>query len=367
MRVGYDSLMGSVDMTSASHQFTGFIPPEDGYDDAAMEAMTALGYRYVSSGFWFEDPDFVSIDDRGLVHIPWSQTVCGNGFAPWIDCQTTNIDAHMGVDCADETICMPTMDGKDYTPWSQYAEKNLKERCRYDIETRYGICSILFELAAYDDGSAGLDPVAFQSFQQVLTDLKDLAVETDAVFMTMGDFAAANLISDFDPPVITIITPTEMSYGHHVMLTIDFSVTDSISGVYSSMATLDGTPVSDGNLINLLTLSLGEHTFIVQAEDTAGNVSQETVKFQVVATFESLAGAVNAMVLDGSITKLGVANGLLVKVSAAESAAGRGRTNAAKNVLKAFIQLVNAQRGKSIEETAANLLITDALFVIDNL
>ena len=367
MRVGYDSLVGSVDMTSASHQFTGFIPPEDGYDDAAMEAMTALGYRYVSSGFWFEDPDFVSIDDRGLVHIPWSQTVCGNGFAPWINCQTTNIDAHMGVDCADETICMPTLDGKNYTPWSQYADNSLKERCRYDIESRYGICSILFELASYDDGSAGLDPVAFQSFQQVLTDLKDLAVETDAVFMTMGDFAAANLIDDFDPPVITITTPSEMSYGHHEILTIDFSVTDSVSGVYSSMASLDGTPVSNGDLINLLTLSLGEHTFAVQAEDTAGNVSQETVTFQVVSTFESLAGAVNAMVLDGSITKLGVAKGLLVKISAAESAAGRGRINAAKNILKAFIQLVNAQEGKSIEEAAANLLITDALFIIDNL
>ena len=178
-----------------------------------MEAMTALGYRYVSSGFWFENPDFVSIDDRGLVHIPWSQTVCGKGFAPCIDCQTTNIDAHMGVDCADETICKPTMDGKDYSSWGQNADNSLKERCRYDIESRYGICSILFELASYDDGSAGLDQLAFLGFQQVLADLKDLASETGAVFMPLGDYAAAKLIEDTTPPVITISSPAATTYG----------------------------------------------------------------------------------------------------------------------------------------------------------
>ena len=68
------------------------------------------------------------------------------------------------------------------------------------------------------------------------------------------------------------------------------------------------------------------------------------------------------MVLDGRITKFGVANGLLVKVSAA----ARGRINASKNILRDFIKLVNDQRGKNITEAAANLLVTDALFVIEN-
>ena len=54
--------------------------------------------------------------------------------------------------------------------------------------------------------------MAFLSFQQMLADLKDLASETDAVFMTLGDYAAAQLIQDTTPPVITISSPFIVMY-----------------------------------------------------------------------------------------------------------------------------------------------------------
>jgi hypothetical protein len=367
MRVGHDSLANSVDLSDASHPLLGFIPPEDAYDDAALDAAAALGYRYVASGFYVEDPQFVWVDGRGMVHVPWSQTVCGNGFAPWIDCQTTSIEAHTGVDCTDEAICKPTKDGKTYEPWSQYAANGLKERCRYDLETRYGVCSILFELAAYDDGSAGLDPVAFQSYQQVLTDLQDLAAETGAVFMTLGEYAAANLIEDTEGPTITINSPTASDYGHDQFVTVDFDVTDDLSGVYSFQATLDGEPVGDEEVMDLLGLALGEHTLVVRAEDTAGNVSEVSVAFNIVATLDSLQATVQRLLESGEIDNRGVAKSLLRKIEEAEAAVAAGAITDARHILGAFILQLKAQRGKHISHEAADILITDAAYVRDGL
>jgi hypothetical protein len=372
MRVGHDSLENSVDMTLASHALKGFIPPGDAYDVAAAEAIMSHGYNYISSSWWADWPGSVYIDVNGLVHIPWTQAACGNGFATWFACEDgTTLEAHVGVDCADETICKPTLDGEDYSNWSLYAANSLKERCRYDIESRYdGICTILFELAVYDDGTGAgaLDTEAFAGFQQVLSDLKDLAEETGAVFMTLGEYAAAQLIEDNTPPVIAISTPTNSIYEHHDSITIDFTVSDDLSGVYSVTATLDGVPVSDGDTIDLLTLSLGGHTFTVQAEDTAENDSQESVTFQIVGTIESLRGAVNAMVLAGDIFYLDVAESLLEILTEAEMVIDSGgKTKTVKNILRAFIRLVKAQAGKGVDDFAANLLITDARYVINNL
>lgn len=174
MRVGYDSLNASV-TTTPSHAYSGFVPPEDAFDDESMTAMRSLGYTYVASSFYREAPEFVYTDANGLVHVPWSQIACGNASAPWIDCSDQGVDAHSGPDL-DPVVGM-------------------KERVRNDFE-RYGAAVILFELASYDgDYSQGtLDPAAFASFQAVLDDLEELVAETGAEFMTIADFAAAQLV-----------------------------------------------------------------------------------------------------------------------------------------------------------------------------
>jgi hypothetical protein len=169
------------------------------------------------------------------------------GYASWINCQTASIDAHTGVDCADEAICKPTKDGKAYEPWNEYAANSLKERCRNDMETRCGVCG---------------------------SDLQVLAAETGAVFMTLGQYAAANVIEDTRAPEVIINSPATSGYEHHQMLGIDLDVMDDPSGVYSVEAKLDGEPVSDGDVIDLLTLTLGQHTLTIRAEDTAGNVAE---------------------------------------------------------------------------------------------
>lgn len=371
MRVGHDALTNAVD-TPYAQPLSGFIPPADSFNEASVEAAQALGYRYFASAYYSEDPSlFYTADAEGMVRIPWSQIACGNGAASWTACNTTNIEARSGVDCAIEAICKPTREpvARDYTNWNDYAANSLKERCRYDLETRYGVCSILFELTSYDADfrTGALDPVAFQGYQQALTDLQALAEETNAVFMTLGQFAASRLIDDTQAPSIAINSPTNSSYGHAESLTIDFDVTDDLSGVYATEALLDGQPVRDGDSIDLLNLSLGEHVLTVRAEDTAGNTVEQQVTFTVEATIASLQGAVRALVVSGDIEEAGVATSLLQKLDAADAAIGRGNVNVARNVLDAFISEVEAQRDQRISNTAATLLITDAAAVKNGL
>ncbi|WP_043504914.1 hypothetical protein [Georgenia sp. SUBG003] len=61
---------------------------------------------------------------------------------------------------------------------------------------------VLFELTSYDgdfaDGS--LDPRAFAGYRQTLTELEDLAERSGAVFMTLGQYAAALQAEDHVAP-----------------------------------------------------------------------------------------------------------------------------------------------------------------------
>lgn len=454
MRVGYDSLIGTVDFDRASRPLSGFIPPTDAYDAAAGKAIRGLGYRWVASAWYVEQPNFVHIDSTGLVHVPWSQIACGNGAATWTDCQRTDSEglaAHSGVDCDDPAVCTPTRDGKDYSDWERYASKSLADRCRNDFG-RYGICSVLYELTSYDANFATgeLDPTAFEGYKQTLTELEALADDTGAVFMTLGDYAAAQQIEDFVAPVIDVASPTATDYGYHETLTIDVDMSDDLSGVYSTEITLDGAPVDDGDAIALAGFTLGDHTLTVRAEDTAGNVSNESVVFTVVdtippeitidspsattyahheivpvdvdvtdeksgvadvaitldgtpvadgddidmldlalgdhtlavraedvsgnvseksvtftveATLASLRAAVERFAAEGVITNHGIVVSLLEKLDAAAAAIERGQTQTAKNQIRAFEEEVEALRGKKIPTSAADLLLTDAAAV----
>jgi hypothetical protein len=363
MRVGLDAMQAAIGSTTPAQPFSGFIPPADAYDAAALEAIRSLGYRYVASGYWREAPRLVYVDDSGLAHVPWSQIACGNGAASWTQCATTSVDAHSGVDCSDASVCTPTRDGKDYSNWERYGANGLAERCRNDFD-RYGVCNILYELTSYDaDFSRGvLDPVAFAGYQSALDELQAMAEEEGAVFMTVSQLAAAMVIDDTVDPEISVALPTEGRYGHHEQLTLDFGATDELSGLWSLTATLDGVPVSDGDVVDLLDLSLGSHTLVVRAEDTAGNVATTSVTFEVEATLATLRATVERYASEGLISG-GVDRSLLASLDRAVAAADRGNAGAAVRTLDAFVNEVDAQDGKHITSAAAELLRSDAAAV----
>lgn len=78
------------------------------------------------------------------------------------------------------------------------------------------------------------------------------------------------------------------------------------------------------------------------------------------ATIENLAQHVEHAAMMDHITNVGVANSLLAKLSAAQSALDSGQTAAAVQILNAFINELEAQTGKHVPEPHAGCLIHHA-------
>jgi 2',3'-cyclic-nucleotide 2'-phosphodiesterase/3'-nucleotidase/5'-nucleotidase len=185
------------------------------------------------------------------------------------------------------------------------------------------------------------------------------------------------LFGDTVAPVVTINAPTATTYLHPNFLTLDFSAVDgpdgttpsfaAPSGVKSIQGTLDGTPVTNGQKIDLYALALGDHTLTVTATDYYGNVGTKSVTFSVTATVQSLVASVNRFYTEGKIDNAGIQNSLLDKLNTAQMQMNKGNVKAAINALNAFINAVMAQSGKHIKSDAASLLITDAQWVIAQL
>jgi len=179
---------------------------------------------------------------------------------------------------------------------------------------------------------------------------------------------------DVNPPTITIIQPTATTYTHSETLILDYSVLDTggagldvVSVLLNGAPTLFGHGLASGQAIDLLTeLPLGLHTFTIDASDRAGNLSGASVTFEIIVTAESIKEAVEKFLDDGDIKNPGLANSLLAKLNAAANARAAGKCDTAANIYQAFINAVNAQRGKGIDETAADILIADAEYLIAN-
>lgn len=134
---------------------------------------------------------------------------------------------------------------------------------------------------------------------------------------------------DWIAPAITINSPAAIEYLHTDSLLVSFGATDSLSGLVSATGTIDGAAVPHGQPIPLLTLALGFHTLFVSASDQAGNTSLTTVTFRIVATIDTLIGAVNTFSATGQIDA-SRGRSLLSKLEDAKEVLSRGNLTAAK-------------------------------------
>ena len=170
-------------------------------------------------------------------------------------------------------------------------------------------------------------------------------------------------------------SPTATAYLHPSLLTLDFSAVDGATARRRRCAVgrevdrrdLDGTAVTNGQVIDLLHFALGNHTLTVTATDFYGNASTQSVTFSVTATVASLRRSVNRFYAEGKINKATVRDSLLAQLTAVDASITAGNKKQAINQLNAFISLVKAQSGKAITKPAADLLIADARYVIGTL
>ncbi len=178
---------------------------------------------------------------------------------------------------------------------------------------------------------------------------------------------------DNTPPAAAITAPAAVQYGHSDSFTITYSVSDGTgSGVKSSAPNIDGlttlqdgTPVAYNQTVHLLTaLSLGMHTFNALSVDNLNNAGTNSVMFSVIVTPDSIEGNVRQFLQSGAIKNIGIAISLLAKLDVAEAARNRGRCSTAATLYHAFINELQAQSGKHVDPTAAQIMIADAQYLI---
>jgi hypothetical protein len=162
---------------------------------------------------------------------------------------------------------------------------------------------------------------------------------------------------DNTPPVVTINQPTATQYTHADTLTIDYNMSDGIgSGVKSSTATMDGnttlpggTVVANGPKIDFFSqMTLGTHTFSVNAVDNVNNAGTKSVTFSIVVTPDSLEQDVKLLLGFGCIDNSGIGNSLISKLDAVKARIAAGDIHSAINTLTALLNQAQAQTGKHI-------------------
>jgi hypothetical protein len=190
------------------------------------------------------------------------------------------------------------------------------------------------------------------------------AQATDKSGNTETPAAAAAVMIDTSGPTVGITSPHAREYVRTDAMAVAFSATDSVSGMAGTPAVmLDGAPLTS-SAVDLLTMTLGTHTVTVSAIDLAGNLSQQSVTFRMVATIDSLVGTLDAW--RGEMDRSAY-NSLLSKLTDARDALGRGNLVSARNKLEDVVAYCNRQRGQAISERAATSLAGDAEYVIATL
>jgi hypothetical protein len=200
-----------------------------------------------------------------------------------------------------------------------------------------------------------------------------------ALGLDLGIKSAAGLIRQFleevdhTPPRVLMVQPTATEYLHTATLTLNYFVTDDLTGVKSNSvtATLDGmTMLSGHSLTNGLTINLltevptpGDHTFTVTALDNAGNSVSKSVTFSIAVTAQSIMDDISYFLSIGAIAQ-NEGRSLLSKLASGAKARAKGNCPNAATIYTSFISEVQAQSGKSIDPTAATILIADSQYLI---
>ena len=161
--------------------------------------------------------------------------------------------------------------------------------------------------------------------------------------------------TDNTPPQINILSPIAQDYQRPFVLPVLVMVTDTESGVYSQSLSFDGRLINSGDLLDLFYLPLGTHTVIATAADFMGNTATVSTQFRLVATVSSTISDIDYAYLLGWVSDGGIRNSLVKKLQKIK-----------KEEFNNFLNELNAQRGKYINEQAFLLIQRDINWLLNN-
>jgi hypothetical protein len=176
------------------------------------------------------------------------------------------------------------------------------------------------------------------------TDTKRGHIIVDKVTVPSGDLQSFSLSMTGGPDTVSqsfSLTDTAPAYDSGAVRPGTYSVSETLPTGWD----LTSAICSDGSPVTSIVLDPGE-TVTCTFTDTKRGL-----------TFDQLATLVRQYHQDGLIDNQGLSNSLISKLENAQAALRRGQPNVAKNVLRAFINEVQAQSGKHINAIAADALI----------
>lgn len=161
----------------------------------------------------------------------------------------------------------------------------------------------------------------------------------------MGSMNTATIKIDTTPPTVTYSgNPGTYTVDQTVNITCTATDPPPASGLEATTcANINGAAYTFG---------LGNHPYSATATDNAGNVGNNSTSFTVSVTYNSLINLVN-----GFVTKAGVAASLVSTLQGAQTAAASGNVKSADNQLSSFIKDASAQSGKSLTAAQATTLV----------
>ncbi|WP_052487682.1 CBM96 family carbohydrate-binding protein [Gordoniibacillus kamchatkensis] len=155
------------------------------------------------------------------------------------------------------------------------------------------------------------------------------------------------------------ITPTvTMAVYQTDAATIAFDVQDGLSGVAGMSFELDGKSVPYPIMLEPLKLSVGPHSIRANASDRAGNVTTRDFTLNVMMDIGHLPQLLQSGAGKGWISDSGVLNSLMAKANHLGQKQGGIR-----NGLNALENEVQAQAGKHIQASFANVLLSDIAYL----
>ena len=95
-----------------------------------------------------------------------------------------------------------------------------------------------------------------------------------------ASYTVSNINIDKSKPFVDIVSPKVGLYLTSQNVEVGYAAADEFSGIDTVSATLDGEPVSKGDIIDFSKMA-GNHTIIVTARDKAGNETTESAGFVV--------------------------------------------------------------------------------------
>ncbi|KPL80000.1 hypothetical protein SE18_25810 [Herpetosiphon geysericola] len=159
----------------------------------------------------------------------------------------------------------------------------------------------------------------------------------------------------------------QLDYLRLDMLTLNYTATDRVSGVYTVTANLLGDAITKNRPYELLWPPVGQHTLSVVAQDFAGWTSSQSLPFSLSTNLERLRATILRLRVLKEIDRDGIVNGLTTKVDGAITAYQRGKINVAINHINALIHEVEGIRDHRITVRGADLLVDDSSYIQEHI